>query len=188
MKQLILIPTLFIFLFACCKKKNNSTQTLPPATQTGKNTFGCEIDGNVITTSGYKSGWLTDEGLRFYFGSESNIIIEIFTLNPRRKIKLEFVYDGNIGNYPSYSKVGSYTYSCSVLDSIDKYGTIIGGTNYYITDTNNNGNISITHFTGDISLLGQVGDIISGTFNIKLANNNNKIIHLSNGRFDIKMQ
>ena len=50
MKKILLLLTLSI-LFACCNKEDTPTPTpnpvsqLPPATQTGANTFGCLLDG-----------------------------------------------------------------------------------------------------------------------------------------------
>jgi hypothetical protein len=50
MKHLLLTITLAVLLFSCCKKKTDTdtTPTLPPATQEGKNTFGCYINGNGV--------------------------------------------------------------------------------------------------------------------------------------------
>ena len=56
MKKILLLLTLSI-LFACCNKEDNPTPTptpvsqLPPATQTGANTFGCLLDGEVFKPS-----------------------------------------------------------------------------------------------------------------------------------------
>ncbi|MEO6831259.1 MAG: hypothetical protein ABI169_03610 [Chitinophagaceae bacterium] len=43
--------TAFTLLLASCKKMKNPSNpnnTLPPYTETGANTFGCTVDGNVF--------------------------------------------------------------------------------------------------------------------------------------------
>lgn len=48
MKNIILLfTTAFVFLFCASCKKNWPSKVLPPITQTGANTFGCKINGQV---------------------------------------------------------------------------------------------------------------------------------------------
>ena len=56
MKKLFLFVTI-TFLLSCCNKNDDDTPTnpleqLPPATQTGANTFGCLLDGELFLPSG----------------------------------------------------------------------------------------------------------------------------------------
>ena len=50
MKTTILIINLLLITLSSCNSNddNSFTPTLPPATQTGANTFGCYIDGNLL--------------------------------------------------------------------------------------------------------------------------------------------
>ena len=46
----ILISTLALFLFVACNKE---VEELPPATQTGANTFGAKVDGKFWVPKGF---------------------------------------------------------------------------------------------------------------------------------------
>ena len=46
--KLTALLLLFTMLSATCKKEKHDKETLPAATQTGKDTFGCLIDGKVF--------------------------------------------------------------------------------------------------------------------------------------------
>ncbi|MBK8748949.1 MAG: hypothetical protein IPM04_14255 [Saprospiraceae bacterium] len=46
----ILISTFALFLFVACKKE---VEELPPATQTGANTFGAKVDGQFWVAKGF---------------------------------------------------------------------------------------------------------------------------------------
>lgn len=56
-KLLLTVSFFASFIFAECKKNNNSSQTelekLPPITQTGANTFGCLVNGKAFIPHGY---------------------------------------------------------------------------------------------------------------------------------------
>ena len=48
-KRFTRISTFILLLTACaCIKDNDFQDQLPPITQTGENTFGCVIDGEVL--------------------------------------------------------------------------------------------------------------------------------------------
>ena len=75
---LIIITTLFL---ACCSKNDSPSQTptavsqLPPATQTGANTFGCLLDGEIfkpgITNNSYNCFYQLVNG-EYYFNVNAN--------------------------------------------------------------------------------------------------------------------
>ena len=53
MKNIVIIATLMLLCAAGCKKDKASEDQLPPATQTGANTFGCLVNGKVFVPKGY---------------------------------------------------------------------------------------------------------------------------------------
>lgn len=53
MKNIIVIATLMLLCAASCKKDKASEDQLPPATQSGANTFGCLVNGKVFEPKGY---------------------------------------------------------------------------------------------------------------------------------------
>ena len=54
MKNLLLLITSFVLLSSSCKKSKptNPVDQLPPETQTGANTFGCLVNGEVFKPGG----------------------------------------------------------------------------------------------------------------------------------------
>ncbi len=178
MKYLILIPTIFIFFFASCKKKKDTSSQLPAATQIGANTFGCLINGELAKTSMYYSSW-NSEGVEFtnLVGNYNYIYIHAQTKNPRRDFNFEIYFDGQLGTYTLYSHHNSKSFSCHYMDSTDKYGTIGGGINDYFTDANHNGTITFTRFDGNV---------VSAIFEMELVNINGEERKITSGRLDIK--
>ena len=55
MKNILIITMLMLLCAASCKKDNKNEDQLPPATQTGANTFGCLVNGKVFVPKGYGS-------------------------------------------------------------------------------------------------------------------------------------
>ncbi|MEO7801559.1 MAG: hypothetical protein ABIR81_06155 [Ginsengibacter sp.] len=57
MRPYIVLIFCFFLITASCKKNNTPTDEdqLPPATQTGANTFGCLINGKVWLPKGYSN-------------------------------------------------------------------------------------------------------------------------------------
>ena len=53
MKNILSITMLALLCAASCKKENKNEDQLPPATQTGANTFGCLVNGKVWIPKGF---------------------------------------------------------------------------------------------------------------------------------------
>ena len=72
MKTTILIINLFITITSCNSNNDNSfTPTLPAITQTGANTFGCYIDGNLLVPrDGDGTFNSTSKGMQFWGSSD----------------------------------------------------------------------------------------------------------------------
>jgi hypothetical protein len=54
-KTTLLLVCNLILISSSCKKEKTGTDGLPAATQEGKNTFGCLVNGNVFVAKPYGS-------------------------------------------------------------------------------------------------------------------------------------
>ena len=110
-----------------------------------------------------------------FIGSDSSI--NIFAGNTDSKFSFTFSirYSGNIGIYLAKT----YPYMASFSDNSN--GTIPNGTNTFETNDINIGRVNIKYFYGSASPMNGV----SGTFEMDAVNANGKVIHITEGRFDI---
>ena len=162
------------FCFAQCKKTNTPDpgEQLPPETQTGAFTFGCKVDGKIYTAKG-KGGLLSNESVWYGYYSDSSIIISVSNSISKFNFRAEFKYLGQVGLY----ELKEYPYEGIFNDNSN--GTIPGTSNTYGTNNLNIGKINLKYFTPTI------GSALAGTFDIYAKNQNGKIIHITEGRFDI---
>jgi len=181
----ILIPAIFIFLFACCKKKD-TTPKLPDATQTGANTFGCKVNGELAYTNRYMPSLIGNQGVEYHFYADGTINISAITQNPRRDFYLIFKLE-NLTSILGTHNANKYVlsgYSSLNLSG----GGVPGGSGYYVAYDSLPATVTITKFSGKVSKGAVAGDIFSGTFDIQMRNADGTIAHLTEGRFDITKQ
>lgn len=155
-----------------CDRKDPQPKTelekLPPATQEGKYTFGCLVNGNafVTKTSLDISAVYQDGLLQISAGIEGS---KIQTIN-------FFIYDSNVvpGNYELKDSLGN---EAKYL-LFDKDSGILCE---YVTNSSsdNQGNLELTKFD-------QFNLIVSGTFQLRLTNSTCEKVEITNGRFDLK--
>jgi len=69
MKKLFLLAAIALTL-SCCNKDDDTTETLPPATQTGAGTFACNVNGRAFidTSGGYFNCFYQLVDGDYYFG------------------------------------------------------------------------------------------------------------------------
>jgi hypothetical protein len=184
----ITIVTLFTFITiatAGCKKPIKIPTTdkngLPLATQTGANTFGCLIDGvPCVVTGGYSNFWNT--GVRYTFNLDGSL--DLHADNQNLQINVVSKVTGSIP--------GTYQANQYVIAGFGHADFTLGGSSfgndYYESNESLPGTITITKYTGDRINGGTANDgaICSGTFDIKMKSASGKIIHLTDGRFDMK--
>ena len=185
MKQLFLKTALFLFAITFFNCENNDPQDqLPPITQTGANTFGAIVDGNVFITKD-KTGYYAPGGGRpkgievttgsflptyEYFGIDaSNYEGTYIYIYIPKKIPEETIYN--------------FKKSPGVRASLEKPSfphifSIINNTIYESYE----GSGSISFSKVDYN-----NGIFAGVFNVKLKNKDdeNDIIEIIDGRFDI---
>ena len=167
----------FLALTQCskCKKDDPApAEQLPPATQTGANTFGCLVNGQAWTSktsSGYGAYLVQYEpGVNNPLGG--NLNIRLTSDNNKMKV---FLSAGPIFRVRSFA-----------LDSAATEGTA----SYFDRDRaypcNEVLNYDATYLTGNLTLtrLDEQAGVISGTFEFKLAKPGCDTIRVTQGRFD----
>jgi hypothetical protein len=161
-----------ISTLTCCKKK--PIDKLPPATQEGKNTMGCLIDGEAVFTEGrYKHQLLGCSNGIDILGGSNYIIIEF------RKCGAPTV-SLNLGK--ASIKPGQVLLNKTPLLSSDNIGYLDMGLvgEFYQTNDSVVGTINFTTVTDKIC---------AGTFEFECIHELNKTTRkkVTNGRFDIAL-
>ena len=173
-----LLPLLALLALAQCKKKADPAPVdqLPPATQTGANTFGCLLNGAAYAPKGnngpsnytvsydptYRAGTL-NVGTYSYYGSGSN------------DYRILGFYSDSLQRPGVYSIKPQGRNGASVVDRLKacEYHSIDAGT--YCK-----GQFTITRL--DL----QAG-VVSGTFDFTLAKPGCDTVRVTQGRFDRKL-
>ncbi len=169
MKKQLLWLALLIVLIASCKKKDPEP-TLPPETQTGANTFGCMLNGQVWTNSPREGGGIpTLEAI-----PEAGGLLTI-------KAIYKYGERGEIINFLSQNINSTGVYSWDNKTSVRfedmKKGVFCAS---YENDVTVQGLLTITRF--DIS-----NRVVSGRFHFKLQKQNGLTFEATEGRFDLQM-
>ena len=187
MKTSILILSLLLTTLTSCNSNddnNGFTPTLPPVTQTGENTFGCYIDGELLTPRDGTGTYIgTDRGMKL-IGLTDNLENNIYT-----EIRVRDFKGNNNGIFRIH------------LDSINNYSLgefIINASNCEDgLSANNNTNITLrwygkwycSIYNGGVVNFTKLDDFgnYSGIFNCIVQNRDdpNDIIEITQGRFDI---
>ena len=147
------------------EQNQNEEPTLPPATQSGKGTFGCKVNGEVWVPEAppnineLHAGYQKDE---FFITAQRNI--ENKNIDQTISLGVKEMWHG----------VDSYTLKRSKT-------IIIFNSNKcdYETDSLSKGRLIITYFDS-------AKRIVSGRFRFKLIKKKCDTLKITNGRFDIK--
>lgn len=166
MRKLLLILITTFTLCSCDKdndKPTNPVSQLPPATQTGENTFGCLINGEPFVVSNTSNQTAIYQGgvLQIGGGIDNSIMDKRISINISAPINLNTPYDLTLfpNNLAIFVNNGE---GC-----------------YYDYDHTTSGTLTITKFD-------QTNFIISGTFNFSTQTNECENINITNGRFDLQ--
>ncbi|HRZ31582.1 DUF6252 family protein [Flavobacterium sp.] len=172
MKKLILL-LLTAFTLSCCNndddKPQNPIDQLPPATQTGANTFGCLINGEPFVVSNKSNQTAIYQGGGLLIGGQKSID------NNFSQVSI-FISETSIGEI--ISENNSYVLNSNSVPKGEYY--IENQNCFYFTSSNYSGSITITK-------LDNINFIVSGTFEFKsISDNCEGIIDITNGRFDLQ--
>jgi hypothetical protein len=181
-KAITFILLILVCAFCGCKKKQADTpqtelEKLPPATQTGANTFGALVNGQaflphtsfysyvspyqcnyIYTNGGY---YLTVAGTMEVNTDYHDIVLgtNLLPITEGTTLKLE--------NSNENGKASGLYY------------LITGTTVRYSTTTYVSGQLYISHFD-------QVKQVVSGTFFFDAIDQNGNTVHITDGRFDMQ--
>lgn len=165
-------------LGGCNKNDDNPTNPidlLPPATQTGEQTFGCLIDGEAFLPDNFGSG----RPNAFYQLVGGKYFLGINASQKDSPLKTVGIGADDI----IIQKGNTYNFTIENDDNPAFYGYyLLGGGLYadYITTIIYNGEITISNFDSE-------NFIISGIFWFDAEEiSTGKIIKITNGRFDLK--
>lgn len=153
-----------------CKKENNEPQ-LPPATQTGANTFGCLINGKAYMPGGWDGNHSNYRA--FVDGMDSSLDIRTYNFETSKKLQITFGSSGLYSgiNLPFYH-AGRSTLGIAKIN------------NCYIPVNDSvyrKGELKITRY--DLQ-----NGIVAGEFNCVIYKQGcTDTVRITNGRFDKKV-
>lgn len=166
-------------LVSCGDDDNNTIiSVLPPATQTGENTFGCLIDGEVfIPDAGNCLGCIdVSASYEFVDGKYYLAISGVYDRNNSMK---------NISLFsPPIDSLEEIEYPLKSYENGIEYSAEVGVVNNtvsksYFTSNEQPGLLTITKFD-------ESNKIISGTFEFNAFTTSNESITITQGRFDVE--
>ncbi|WGH74389.1 hypothetical protein P8625_09725 [Tenacibaculum tangerinum] len=176
-----------VIIFFNCSNNDDSIEQdqLPPITQTGANTFGCVINGEVLVPKdaiNYPPGPIP-RGLKVYY--QNNILtIDAGNLADDNGNRV-YIYINGINSTGSF-ELNNAEYTANNFTPNYSYLWVRENNNdidkIYLSKTTT-GSINISRFDS-------VNNIVSGNFdNLNIVNkdNTNESITLTNGRFDFNL-
>ena len=174
MKTYPLLLVALLGLSQCQKKSDPSPEEqLPPATQTGANTFGCLVNGQAWTPQGYNGS--SNYSVVYdpnYANGTLNISVYRYTGNESSK-QIITIYSDSLRTTGNYPLVKNGRQEALFKDRAT--GCEFFGGTYY-----RRGNLTITR-------LDLRAGIISGTFDFVLAKPGCDSVRVTQGRFDKRL-
>ena len=169
MKYTIFYFITLAILFTSCHKE----ATLPAITNNGANVIAYKVDGNVVIVSGNNYSQFMDPfgvtyNPRTWYGL---IIIDGYNESPKSDISINLIYNDTLGNRPI---ITGYNINTAIPLGASYYDE--SSTSAYTTDSSHGGTINIIACSFKH---------ISGTFAFDAINDEGKIHHITEGRFDI---
>ena len=192
MKKIAFTLLLITLIFSCKKDKKTPLEQLPEATQEGKGTFGCLINGEVFKPNG---GWGFSPSL--YVDYYNNGIVAIHASNVQTNkdlifylssssIKTNQITDTSSTWYP-IKEPGYFLLSKVTLKNFAAFYEFQSCE--YETDSTNIGLLTITNFNRPSLVPGQfittTPGIVSGTFYFTVKTPGCPDVAVTDGRFDI---
>ena len=187
MKYFILIVLSLVFFGSSCKKNKNSNpiNQLPPETQTGANTFGCLVNGEVFKPGGAS---LTGGSLSCNF--------QYLGAGPNGGYFFRLAAISRNNNSGESKSIGLFTDSLKILQGVEYIyiAPRIKGTAYALYGYTKNNPLTIDDYetnslnTGKLQIkkLDTVNQIISGIFSFDGANSIGQKVKVREGRFDVR--
>jgi hypothetical protein len=178
MKRILTISLAALVLFTACKKE---VKELPQNTQTGANTFGAKINGQLWAPQGFGPVPANNLLEARMIGNDLLIDARNFASSPNEtEFSIRLVSVTDIGVYTLNSNATHPSLVSSYCYYVKRNLT---PQNEWITSTANTGSVTITK-------LDLTNKIVSGTFQFNALNiyNAPEPLAVTEGRFDIKLQ
>ncbi|MEZ4856437.1 MAG: hypothetical protein R2812_08200 [Gelidibacter sp.] len=172
MKNILLLCMLAVTL-SCCNKNDdqpaNPIDQLPPATQTGANTFGCLLDGEVFLPDN-----LPNSTNCFYQLVNGGYYFTVRATNYQSDLKVISIKTAQlqIAEGLTYNLYEEYI-------SGNAFGNYTFNSNENYTSHTNTGELTITKLDFD-------NNIVSGTFFFDIEDQNGVVHEIREGRFDMQ--
>ena len=187
MRKQLLLPMLSLLLLSRCglfNKKDPEPQ-LPPATQTGANTFGCLVNGEVWLPEGRTSTFAPNMEINYepsFRGGSLSIGGYRY-----RKGEVDQILAVGVDSVPKY-RASSYRLQCVIKEPYRDGGgatyiDAIRNCEYYC---NRDGAVLLNGICL-ITKLDLQAKIVSGTFAFTLAKPGCDTVKITQGRFDMKL-
>ncbi|WP_426669158.1 DUF6252 family protein [Mucilaginibacter sp. McL0603] len=163
------------FLSVSCKKQPvDQLSLLPPATQTGANTFGCLVNGYALIP--HNRSIVTGPLLSCGYGLYSKGYL--FNVTGGANVR-----SGNLATVSIQTdslKISEGETVPLTKDYVPGYasGIYLENLQYHMTNDNARGQLTITH-------LDTINQIVSGTFYFNAVSANGDTVKITNGRFDM---
>ena len=180
------ICTLFLIIFstATCKKENTlemELAKLPPATQTGQNTFGCLVNGKEWVAQNKDCAIFCDPNFRMYYdySGGGSLSLIAYIKDSKKNIDEEFIISFDSTNFKllhSFHNGGGIRFIFRNYRKTDICNTLKSTDSSTVTF----GHILLSRY--DL----QKG-IIAGTFEFTLYKPGCDTIKVTHGRFDKKL-
>ena len=177
MNKLLIICISAFILFSCKKKVDE----LPPATQTGANTFGAKVNGEFWVPQGFGALPANDILEARRTGQDLIINARNFASSPNES---EFIlYVQNVtttGVYPMNTNIVHPSWDASYAYYVKRRLT---PENEWVTSATSTGSVTITR-------IDTVNGIASGTFQFNMLNIDGapQPVSVTDGRFDVRLQ
>ncbi|MDP3667216.1 MAG: DUF6252 family protein [Sediminibacterium sp.] len=187
MKSFLIIAASFVLLSSSCRKNKpvNPIDQLPPETQTGANTFGCLVDGEVFKPGGAS---LT--------GGSLSCNYQYLGTGPSGGYFFRLAAISRNNNSGESKSIGLFTDSLKILQG-GEYKFIaprIKESAYALYGYTKDNPITIDDYetnnlnTGKLQIkkLDTINQIVSGTFWFDAVNANGQKVQIREGRFDVR--
>ncbi|MEX0966262.1 MAG: hypothetical protein WD077_03425 [Bacteroidia bacterium] len=172
MRTLMIITAALLLAGSGCKKQEPELK-LPPLTHEGKNILACKINGEIFIAEGEPGGGWSQDGVIYRFTKDSAIYLSGQEEEKPLKayLSLSFIYSkaANVFKLLQYEKRHG-----TVILPVDEY---VLAESEFNTNEEHTGTVTVTYFQADI---------IAGTFEFEAVDSRGELVHVTDGRFDLK--
>lgn len=171
---------------SCIKTRPTAPEALPPITQTGANTFGCLINGNLWLPKGYDGRFLNSRITIDPSFDDGSFLVRVYRIEGEIKWNITLTSDSikAIGIYPIKSlSHATFIFGKLLRDASVYYCDVYANGYNTINPFNINGFIKVTRY--DL-----VNKIFSGEFEVSFNNTACGLgdpVRITEGRFDYKL-